>query len=102
MLLCCASQQNRPHIYVTWDVKDQSEKVVQWIGELASRNNLLADGMTKDSLKPGGEALLPFAQQSQERLKGFKKIMKPDGTAVLSYSRAGGGSPEERARAGER
>ena len=92
-----------PHVYVTCDVKDQSGKVVQWIGKLASRNKLLADGVTKDSLKPGGASIItvrPAKSGTAKRI--IRKIMKPDGTAVLSYSRAGGRPPEERARASER
>src|SRR5262245_23620910 len=44
-----------PHVYVVWAVKDQSGKTIQWVGEMASLTSMIADGMTKDSLKIGDE-----------------------------------------------
>jgi len=42
-----------PHVYVVWEVKDQGGKATQWVGEMASVTSMIADGMTKDSLKQG-------------------------------------------------
>src|SRR5947207_14863884 len=42
-----------PHVFVVWEVKDQSGKATQWVGEMASVTSMIADGMTKDSLKQG-------------------------------------------------
>src|SRR5579862_2317144 len=39
-----------PHVFVVWEVKDQG-KATQWVGEMASVTSMIADGMTKDSLK---------------------------------------------------
>src|SRR6201987_5954852 len=44
-----------PHVFVVWDSKDQTGKTTQWIGEMASVTSMIADGMTKDSLKPGDQ-----------------------------------------------
>src|SRR5206468_6314524 len=44
-----------PHVYVVWAVTDQSGKTTQWVGEMASLTSMIADGMTKDSLKMGDE-----------------------------------------------
>src|SRR5262245_61998074 len=44
-----------PHVFVVWAVKDQSGKTTQWVGEMASLTSMIADGMTKDSLKTGDE-----------------------------------------------
>src|SRR2546427_7220751 len=48
-------QWRNPHVYVVWDVKDDSGKVVRWTGELSSVTTSIADGLTKSSLKPGDE-----------------------------------------------
>lgn len=47
-----------PHILIFWDVKDESGKVVRWVGELGSISSASAGGLTKDSLKPGDEISL--------------------------------------------
>src|ERR1051325_3261745 len=44
-----------PHVYVVWAVKNPSGGTKQWVGELSSVTSMIADGMTKDSLKPGDE-----------------------------------------------
>src|SRR5262245_50238499 len=44
-----------PHVYVVWEVKDSSGKTTHWVGELSSVTTMIADGMTKDSLKAGDE-----------------------------------------------
>ena len=47
-----------PHVVVLWDVKDDAGKVTRWSGELASVSSMLADGMTKTSLKPGDDVIM--------------------------------------------
>src|SRR5688572_28707753 len=44
-----------PHVVVIWEVKDDSGKTTRWAGEMASVTSMIADGMTKDSLKTGDE-----------------------------------------------
>jgi hypothetical protein len=87
-----------PHVVVTWDVKDDSGKVVRWTGELASVTSLLADGMTKNSLKPGDEVVMnvrPAKSGSPNCV--ISQIRLADGTMVLRRSRQAGGTAEERA-----
>jgi len=78
-----------PHVFVVWDVKDQNGKATQWVGEMASVTSMIADGMTKDSLKPGDEVVvIAFPSRnpgSSEAL--IKKITKADGTVVVDNSR---------------
>ena len=80
-----------PHVFVVWEVKDQSGKATQWVGEMASVTSMIADGMTKDSLKQGETiTVLAFPSKhpgSTEAL--IKKIVKADGTIVVDNSRAG-------------
>ena len=70
------------HVFVVWAVKDQNGKTTQWVGEMASLTSMIADGMTKDSLKTGDEiTVVAFPSRiagSTEAL--IKKVTKADGT----------------------
>jgi hypothetical protein len=44
-----------PHVTLIWNVKGANGETRQWVGELASVTSMIADGMTKNSLKPGQE-----------------------------------------------
>lgn len=44
-----------PHVYVVWAVKAPNGETKHWVGELSSVTSMIADGMTKDSLKAGEE-----------------------------------------------
>ena len=79
-----------PHVFVVWAVKDQTGNTKQWVGEMASLTSMIAEGMTKDSLKMGDEiAVIAFPSKiagSTEAL--VKKITKADGTVVIDNSRS--------------
>ena len=78
-----------PHVFVVWAVKDQSGKTQQWIGEMASLTSMIADGMTKDSLKMGDEiTVVAFPSKNPSSTEALiKKITKADGTVVIDNSR---------------
>ena len=78
-----------PHVYVVWAVTDQSGKTTQWVGEMASLTSMIADGMTKDSLKMGDEiTVVSFPSKSTGSTEALiKKITKADGTVVVDNSR---------------
>jgi hypothetical protein len=78
-----------PHVYVVWEVKDQSGKALQWVGEMASLTSMIADGMTKDSLKVGDEiTVVAFPSKNPGSTEALiKKITKADGTVVVDNSR---------------
>ena len=78
-----------PHVFVVWTAKDQTGKTTQWIGEMASVTSMIADGMTKDSLKPGDEVtILAFPSKNPGSTEALiKKITKGDGTVVVDNSR---------------
>ena len=44
-----------PHVTLIWNVKGANGETRQWVGELASVTSMIADGMRKDSMKPGQE-----------------------------------------------
>jgi hypothetical protein len=87
-----------PHVVVVWDVADNGGKTVRWTGELASVSSLLADGMTKSSLKPGDPILITIRPaKSGTPHSVIEQIKRGDGTMVLKWSRQAGGTPAERA-----
>ena len=87
-----------PHVQVVWDVKDDSGNVVRWRGELASVESVMADGLTKDSLKPGDGVLMTVrAAKAGTPNAVISQIRRADGTMVLAWSRQAGGTAAERA-----
>lgn len=88
-----------PHVLVIWSVKDDTGKDVQWTGELASPESLMADGgMTRDTLKPGDEVVI-YVRPAKSGAPNsvIDQIKRADGTMVLRWSRQAGGTEEERA-----
>ena len=88
-----------PHVLVTWALKDDSGKIVNWTGELASPESLMADGgMTKDTLKPGDEVVM-YVRPAKTGVPNsvIDQIKRGDGTMVLRWSRQAGGSEADRA-----
>lgn len=88
-----------PHVTIDWDVKDANNKVVRWTGELASVSTVMAEGMTRNSLKPGDDVIFvyrPAKAGTPESIIGA--ILRPNGGIVLAFSRQAGGSEQERAQ----
>jgi hypothetical protein len=79
-----------PHVYIVWEVSDSNGGKKRWLGEMASLTSMIADGMTKNSLKVGDEIeVVAFPSEragSAESL--IKLITKADGTVVVDNSRA--------------
>lgn len=72
-----------PHVLLFWDTKDESGKVVRWVGELGSVTSVMANGLTKDSLKPGDEITVlavPSKAGTPECL--IRRLTKADGTVL--------------------
>ena len=78
-----------PHVFVVWEVKDQNGKATQWVGEMASVTSMIADGMTKDSLKQGETVtVISFPSKNPGSTEALiKKITKADGKVVVDNSR---------------
>lgn len=77
-----------PHVFVVWSVKDDGGKVVEWTGELSSLTTSIADGLTKNSLKPGDEITvlaIPSKGGTPEAL--IRKITKADGKVIVDLTR---------------
>ena len=86
-----------PHVIVIWD-SEKDGKVSRWYGDLASIPTSIADGLTKDSLKPGDKVRLSvYAAKAGTPEAVILYIEEPDGTVVLGWSTRGGGVPGARA-----
>jgi len=69
-----------PHTLVTFTVKDDSGKAVEWEGELPSPNLLTRRGWSRSTLKPGDQVTIIGAPaKNGERGMQIKKLVFPDG-----------------------
>jgi hypothetical protein len=81
-----------PHVVLTWTTKDDNGKTVQWTGEVASPEAMMADdGWTKQTFKPGDELIFTIRPAKSGSPNGvIDQIKKPDGTFAMRYSRQAG------------
>lgn len=96
-----------PHVLLVWNATDKDGKIVQWTGEGASIESMIADdGWTKTTFKPGDELILTVRQsKSGAPTSVLDQIKRVDGTIAMRYSRQAGAqnfalplSPEDEAK----
>ncbi len=82
-------QWRNPHVYVVWEVEDPTGGSQQYVGELSSVTSMIANGMTRESLKVGEDievvachSMLPGSSEAWVR-----SITKADGTVVVDTIR---------------
>ena len=69
-----------PHTLLTFTVKDDSGKAMEWQGELPSPNLLSRRGWSRSTLKPGDQVTIIGAPaKNGERGMQVKKLVFPDG-----------------------
>jgi Family of unknown function (DUF6152) len=78
-----------PHVVVVWDVKDDSGKVVQWAGELPSVTSVIAQGLSKSSLKQGEEIVVTGLPSRAGTECLVRTIKRADGTLVYPLKENG-------------
>ena len=78
-----------PHVTLIWNVKGANGETRQWVGELASVTSMIADGMRKDSLKPGQEveviacpSMIPGSHEAW-----IRTIKAADGKVIIDAGR---------------
>jgi hypothetical protein len=77
-----------PHVVIVWNVKDDSGATSSWSGELASVSSELADGMTKNSVKPGDDLIFTVKPaKSGSTTSLISTIKHADGSVLMGYSR---------------
>lgn len=81
-----------PHVLLVWTTADEGGKTVQWTGEVASPESMMADdGWTKQTFKPGDEIVLTLRPAKSGVPNGvIDQIKRADGTVVMRYSRQAG------------
>ena len=73
-----------PHVYVVWEVKDESGKAVEWAGELNSPSSMIQVGMNRNSLKPGDEIVITVNPSKTGNPLGIvRKITMADGKLIV-------------------
>jgi Family of unknown function (DUF6152) len=73
-------QYVNPHTLLTFSVKDDSGKAMEWQGELPSPNLLSRRGWSRSILKPGDQVTIIGAPaKNGERGMQVKKLVFPDG-----------------------
>lgn len=76
-----------PHVIIFFDVKDDAGKTVQWFGELSSVTTVIAEGMSRNILRPGDEIAITGRSAGGGTLHTvLRSIVKADGTVVLEPS----------------
>jgi hypothetical protein len=76
-----------PHVYVTWDSKDEKGTVVRWTGELSSTATMLSEGLSRDTFKPGDPLTITFMPTKAGTPQGLViRVVRPDGKVVLDLS----------------
>jgi Family of unknown function (DUF6152) len=69
-----------PHSLLTFTVKDDSGKVMEWEGELPSPNLLSRRGWSRSTLKPGDQVtVIGSPAKNGEKGMQIKKLVFPDG-----------------------
>jgi hypothetical protein len=69
-----------PHTLLTFTVKDDSGKTMEWQGELPSPNLLSRRGWSRSTLKPGDQVtVIGSPAKNGERGMQVKKLVFPDG-----------------------
>jgi hypothetical protein len=76
-----------PHVFVIWDVKDNSGSVVKWTGELSSPTTMISEGMSRETFKNGDPITATFMPAKAGTPHGLLiKVVRPDGKVVIDLS----------------
>ena len=77
-----------PHSWFHLDVKDESGTVVPWMIEGGSPNQLIKNGVTKNTLAIGTELVIEGYQAKDGTNKGVgRNLLLADGRRLLLYSK---------------
>jgi hypothetical protein len=77
-----------PHVFLVWDAKDASGKVVRWTGELSSVTSMMSEKLTKSSFKPGQEVSIMVVPAKAGTPQGLLvKVVMQDGSVPLDRTR---------------
>ena len=76
-----------PHVFLIWDVKDDTGSLVHWTGEFSSPTTMISEGMSRDTFKAGDPVTVTFMPAKAGTPHGLViKIVRPDGRVVIDLS----------------
>jgi Family of unknown function (DUF6152) len=74
---------SNPHCLLTFDVKGEDGKVVEWVAETQAPSTVYPMGFRKDSFKPGDEVTVILQPAKNERPNGrLLSAVLADGTKI--------------------
>src|SRR5262245_37200176 len=77
-----------PHVFLVWSVKDDSGKVVEWVGEVSSITSMQSEGMSRTSFKGGEEITVSVAPARSGAPQGLLlKVVMADGKVPIDRTR---------------
>jgi hypothetical protein len=82
---------SNPHCLLTFDVKGEDGKVVQWIAETQAPSSIYSSGYRKDSFKPGDQVTVTVQPVKSDRPNGrLVQAVLADGTTLGNLPGEGG------------
>lgn len=82
---------SNPHCLLTFDVKGDDGKVVEWIAETQAPSTVYPQGFRKDSFKPGDQVTVMVQPARNERPNGrIVSAVTADGTKLGGTGEGGG------------
>jgi len=83
---------SNPHCLLTFDVKGEDGKLVEWIAETQAPSTVYPQGFRKDSFKPGDQVTVAVQPAKNERPNGrLLSAVLADGTKIGSTGEGRGG-----------
>jgi Family of unknown function (DUF6152) len=84
-----------PHCFLKFDAKDASDNVIHWVAELNNPPEMVRNGWSKQSLKPGDEITVFLIQAKNGNPVGrVQKVVLPDGQVLVAMEAIG--TPQRR------
>ena len=83
---------SNPHCLLTFDVKGDDGKVVQWAAETQAPSTVYPSGFRKDTFKAGDQVTIIVQPAKNDRPNGrLMSAILPDGTKLVAMGAAEGG-----------
>jgi hypothetical protein len=77
-----------PHVFLVWNLKDESGKVVEWVGELSSITSMQSEGLNRGSFKGGEEITVSVAPARSGAPQGqLLKVVMADGKVPIDRTK---------------
>jgi Family of unknown function (DUF6152) len=76
-----------PHIQIVFDVKGPSGAIQRWIGEGPSPNQMIENGWTKETLKPGDRiSIVGNPSKTGSPVVRLRWVTLPNGRDLFAYN----------------